>query len=49
MRTMPVATVVLLATLGAQQSRSQMKWMTDVTAAERVAAKSNKPLLLVFR
>ncbi len=49
MRTMPLAMVGLLAALGAQQPRSQMEWLTDVAAAERLAAKVDKPLLLVFR
>ena len=52
MRTMPVAMVGLLAALGAQQPVSEMsvmRWVTDVAAAERAAAKAGKPLLLVFR
>ncbi len=49
MRTMPLAMVGMLAALGAQQPRPQMEWMTDVAAAELLAARSKKPLLLVFR
>jgi|ETNmetMinimDraft_25_1059894.scaffolds.fasta_scaffold628165_1 hypothetical protein len=33
----------------AQESTDGIRWMTDLPAAEAAAAKSKKPMLLVFR
>ena len=49
MRTMPVAMAGLLGAHSAQQPADELEWMKDVAAAERKAAKTKKPLLLVFR
>ena len=49
MRTIPVVMAGLLGALSAQQPVEELEWMTDVAAAERAAAKTKKPLLLVFR
>ena len=35
--------------LPGQQSTDSLSWLTDVEKAEQLAAKSGKPLLLVFR
>ena len=49
MRTMSVAMVGLLGALGAQQPVAEFEWMTSIPAAERMAARTGKPMLLVFR
>jgi hypothetical protein len=50
----PFAAVLVGAVLtptfsAAQESTDGIRWMTDLPAAEAAAAKSKKPMLLVFR
>jgi hypothetical protein len=50
----PFAAVLVGAVLtptfsAAQESTDEIRWMTDLPAAEAAAAKSKKPMLLVFR
>jgi hypothetical protein len=52
MRITPLLVSGLLGALGAQQSTvqdRQFEWRTDLAAAEREAARTGRPLLLVFR
>ena len=41
--------ILSAAALPGQQSTDSLSWLTDLEKAEKLAAKSGKPLLLVFR